>query len=153
MLIEDIYSVLMDFLNDNIDDPHPTRTEKWIYPQRPRQDTTMPRISITHASTSRVEIGVGDIGSRVDAVFEIGIWCDSRFTITVDETDIKGNRLMEYIGDKVMDLFINKRKFLKDEYGFLDALIVGTSLTPYNPGTDLYHKSIFVDLQWDAEVA
>lgn len=152
MLLEEVYEAVRDLLRAFITDPI-ARDGHWIFPDYPREDATMPRISVYHTGTARTEIGMGDQGSRFIVTFEIGIWTNSRTTAIIkldSKSDKKkGSELREYLGDLVMDTFIEKRQYLMDTYGFVDARVVGTTIVPYDPSTDLYNKRILVELTFD----
>lgn len=148
MLFEGAYENIVAFLRGQVTDPI-TRTGQWIYPDYPREDTQMPRISVLHLGTSRTEIGLGDQGSRIFATFEIGIWTNSRISATINGDPKKGSELREYVGDEVTEAFINKRQYLLTTYGFLDCKLIGTTLVPYDPSTDLYNKRLMIELVWD----
>jgi len=144
-LLEEVYDRLLGFLRTNIDNPV-TPGKKWIYPDYPRVDASFPRIAILHMGTYRTEIGVGGKGDRHTHLFEISVWVDTKSEATIDTEKYKGNKLREYIGDKVIKTLIDKRKDLR-VYNILDIYLREARNLPYDPDTRLWRKNIIIEVQ------
>jgi len=144
-LLEEVYTRLLDFLRANVDNPV-TPGKKWVYPDYPRLDATFPRVAISHIGSYRTEIGVGGKGDRHRHTFEISVWVDTKSEAIIDDTIYKGNRLREYIGDRIIKTIIDKRKDLR-QYNIIDIYFREARNLPYDPETRIWRKNIIIEVE------
>jgi len=146
--LEKIYQGLIQFLREKVHDPI-ERGANWIFPDYPREDATMPRISVLQTGATRTDIQIGGGGWRFVHVFEIGIWTNSRAEMTYQGIKYKGSRLREWLADQVLDAFVSyKSQAISMIDGSVrDIIVSSTRTSPYIPTMDVYGKTLTVEVQ------
>lgn len=103
---------IINLLRDKVADPA-NRGSNWIYPGFPRTDAKMPRISVSRLPTSLVEERVsGGTVAYVKFYFQIDVWVNIRDTFTIDGKTYQGDKLREYLTDRVCGAIFEFRSLL-----------------------------------------
>jgi len=145
-----MHEIVRDFLREKVPDPI-SRGKNWIYPSYPREDATMPRVSIVVIGTSTDEFGLGFKGQRVTSRVEVSVWIDSRREGVVDGKKYRGSGLREALGDKIINVLLEGRPELLQKYDIKDVRLATTSVYAYDPARDIYRKDLYFDFIWDTK--
>lgn len=138
---ERITKDLIEFLRDKVEDPI-SRGKEWIYPDYPRVDAKMPRISIIQSGSPFLREYISNNQSIWNITFTIDVWTNSKVKVTINDEIYSGSKLREYLTDQVVSAFIDNKSILESSYGILDALPGSIFTHPYNEELDEYRKSI-----------
>ncbi len=133
---------LITFLRSKIVDPI-SRGSDWIYPDYPRADATMPRLSLIQTGSFSREQGVGDQGTYWDVTFDIDVWVNKRSIATISGSKYTGSKLRNYLADKVVSAVLDNRSDLTISPYNLMGTVIGSVFThPYDEELELYRKTI-----------
>jgi len=132
---------IITFLRDILDDPISRGTE-WIYPDYPRVDATLPRISIIQSATPWIREYISNQQSIWDVGYTLDIWVDSKKKVSIGNEVYSGSKLREYLTDLVVAAFLDNKLTLESDYGIMDVILGSIFTHPYNQELDEYRKTI-----------
>jgi len=143
--------------------PSPTGSTFWCYMDYPREDVTVPRISVSQVSCTESQIGVGDIippssgtfGVLMTATYDIDVWVKQGTTVTAPDSwgygtgkKVSGTQLRDMIGDLVIKKVLNKRQWMFDNYSIIDFQVTGVITQPFVDEFEWLRKTITIQLSW-----
>lgn len=151
MKIEDLERTLIGVLRTGTSGtiaPYIGQTGEFIYVDYPRLDATMPRISLTLASSAQSPAG---IGANVALSSTLGVWEATSFDIDIwvhrsnkTSSPVKGGTsLRDYLGDTIVDILLGAKNTLRS-YGIVDIEKTGETVSPYDEDNELFRKTITI---------
>jgi len=93
---------------DNVDVTYKYGASNWIYPDKPLTTlgkTSFPRLNILTVDGSGERLGQynSDVQSKI--LFQIDIWATEDYVATIDGVKYEGDKLVEYLGLKIIEMF------------------------------------------------
>ena len=127
-VVGDIYLDAIDgiitTLRDNITDPDSARSgagKQFIYPDLPRVDATMPRVSVTSLAVGNIDHYLCDSSMTYnELIFQVDVWCDIHSSFTINEVKYSNTKLRDYLTGQIVQVLYQKRDTL-EEYGIQDV--------------------------------
>jgi len=154
MKIEELNRILIAFLRDKVSHPDGTTPgNKWIYMDYPRIDTKFPRISISQSTHSTLVAGIGELGFSSkgewqNTSYDIDIWIKRGNLFTIATKKKAGSALRDYIGDLVLQLLMDWKKWLHDNKDIFDLKIVSTVTIPYMDVNEIFRRTITITITY-----
>jgi len=127
--------------------------QTWIYPDYPREDATMPRISVFYVGGFESRRGIGEQFDATTkkrmfvASHQIDIWIKKGDVWKVDGTKISGGKLLDVIADDVLDALVKNKEWLYRAFNIHDLIVSSSRDWGYDEDTQLYRKTITIDLE------
>ena len=132
-----------------------------IFPDYPRNDISVesyPRISVTESSNLDSPVGIGDKylsgKARNEAtVFNIDIWTkkgsrDNAASITTADGSFTATSLRDYLGDKVYQIFLDKKQWLKTNKDIIDVEMLDDRTVPYMDQYEIFRRTVIVRISY-----
>lgn len=153
MKIEELNRILVSFLRSNL--PTYDGTVDWskaVYVDYPRPDATFPRISVSQSGHSTNPGGIGELGSEgqgeyQSTSYDIDIWVQKGNALQADPSPAPkhtGTALRDRIGDDVIQILMNGKKYLRTQYKIYDLEIVSTLTIPYMDAYEIFRRTITI---------
>ena len=153
MNIESLNRALVDFLRDQL--PTYSGTFDWskkIFMDYPRPDATFPRISVTQAAHYTTHAAIGEQGPQGKGeyqytTYEIDIWVQKGNAFQLDSGSAPkhaGTSLRDRLGDDVIQILMNGKKYLREHYNIYDLEITSAVTIPYMDAYEIFRRSITV---------
>ena len=103
---------IISLLRSNLTDPNSDRAaagKNWIYPDFPREDATMPRVSVVLRGQGEAEYyGVNGGTVLVYPVrYEISVWVRFKETYTIGSEKYGEGKLIDYLCDQIINVIEN----------------------------------------------
>lgn len=151
--IEELNRILVDFLRTYL--PNYSGSIDWskaIYVDYPRQDATFPRISVSQAGHSTNPGGIGELGPEgkgeyQSTSYDIDIWVQKGNALQVEVLPAPkhaGTALRDRIGDDIIQVLMNGKKYLRTTYQIYDLEIVSTLTIPYMDAYEIFRRTITI---------
>lgn len=121
----DVVNGIVSTLRANITDPDTARSvagKHFIYPDLPRVDASMPRISVTQVPAGSVE--ALDINSDISLhvlMLQMDVWCNIHDKFTIGGVNYSNTRLRDYLAGQITKVLFQKRKLLTS-YNIYDVM-------------------------------
>lgn len=131
---------IVDFLRERISDPI-SRGSHWIYPELPRVDAKMPRISVTQITLSTTEGGIGDHARRFTFTIDFDAYASSTKVVEGGRA-YSGSSLRDLLIDKITTLIRTSRSYFKEKYGVSDIKILTSVTYDYDEPHDIFQKTV-----------
>lgn len=152
MKIEELNRIIVDFLRKNLPPLPGIDWNKAIYIDYPRMDATFPRISVSQSSHVQDPIGIGELGFAgkgeiCRTVYDIDIWVKKGNSIQIDplpNPPHTGTALRDRLGDEIIQLLMNAKKYFKEKYGIIDIEIIASTTVPYMDVYEMFRRTITV---------
>lgn len=152
MKIEELNRILVQFLRNNMPQITGLDWNKIIYIDYPRPDATFPRISISQAAHVQTPSGIGELGPSGKGEFQntsydIDIWVKKGNSIQIDplpNPPHTGTALRDRLGDEIIQVLMNGKKYLRENYGIYDIQITSSTTVPYMDIYELFRRTITI---------
>lgn len=112
----DVVNGIISVLRTNITDPDTIRSaagKHFIYPDLPRVDASMPRISVTQIPAGSMEsLDIETNISLHTLVLQTDIWCDIHGKFTISAINYSNTKLRDYLAGQITKVMFKKRKVL-----------------------------------------
>jgi len=115
----DIVNGIVTTLRNNISDPA-NRGSPFIYPDFPRVDATMPRISITAVGGDISGAGLNHEFGIFNLRLQIDVWCSIHGSYTISNIKYGNTKLRDYLAGMVTKVLWKNRSNL-GTYNILDV--------------------------------
>ena len=155
MKIEELNRILTAFLREKVIHPDKvTPGNKWIYMDYPRIDATFPRISVSQSSHSTRVAGIGELGFATkgewqETSYDIDIWVKRGNVFEIVPPDKKaGSALRDYLGDEVIQVLMDWKKWLHDTKEIFDLKIVSTITIPYMDVNEIFRRTVTITITY-----
>ncbi|RLJ10172.1 MAG: hypothetical protein DRP15_00940 [Candidatus Aenigmatarchaeota archaeon] len=151
MKIVTVNKILVDLLRNNLPNLHGGKP--YVYVDYPRVDATFPRASVTHVGGNLTPIAVGEVVTSTDGHtfallstldFDIDVWVKMDNRATIDGTTYVGTKLRDELADRIIQILIENKKTLKEDYGILDVEVLGVYSHPLDEDLMLHRKTITI---------
>lgn len=142
--------------------PSGTGSTFWCYMDYPREDVTVPRISVNQSGGGASQIGIGDIttpglgtlGVQMETTYDIDVWVKQGTSSTMPTSwgygtgkKAAGTQLRDIIGDLVIKKILDSR----DSFcisGIFDIEIIGVVTQPFVDEYEWLRKTISVRIMY-----
>lgn len=150
--IEQLNRIIVDFLRSHMPTIQGIDWNKAIYIDYPRMDATFPRISVSQASHTQDPAGIGELwigkkGELCRTVYDIDIWVKKGNSLQIDplpNPPHTGTALRDRLGDEIIQLLMNYKKYFKENYGIIDIEVVSSTTVPYMDVYEIFRRTITV---------
>ena len=150
--IEELNRILVQFIRENMPKIEGIDWNKAVYVDYPRPDATFPRISISQASHTQRPAGIGELsvlgkGELQFTTYDIDIWVKKGNEFQIDPIPNRphaGTALRDRLGDEVIQILMNGKKYLREKYGIYDIEITASTTVPYMDIYELFRRTITI---------
>lgn len=124
MNLESLNGTIVVMLRElkNLSTGNPGTQDVWCYMDYPREDVSVPRISVTQSGGGMSPLAIGEripnntYGTQQETMYDIDIWVKQGTSLTlpsgVPDSGLKkgGTQLRDYIGDLVISKILDKKR-------------------------------------------
>ena len=112
-MLRTLMQAIVNLLRNNIEDPTGQRGVFWIYPDAPRVNAQPPWISVYPLGMKETTKTIAK--SLFELQYAILILVDvKQDPCIINEEKYSGGKLLDYLGDKVLETFRNNRQFAEN---------------------------------------
>lgn len=107
-MYKELITNVVTLLRNNISDPA-NRGTNWIYPDFPRVDAKMPRISVSLISQREAKFyGInGATKLLYPVIIEVSVWVRTKETFLIGTETYGGGKLVDYLCDEIINVLEN----------------------------------------------
>lgn len=119
----------------------------WCYMDYPREDVSVPRISITQTSGAVSQLGIGDatentLGVMMETTYDLDVWVKQG---TKSLANMGGTQLRDHIGDLVIQKILDNRSTICTSTNeIIDIQITGIVTQPFVDEFEWHRKTISI---------